>query len=248
MPFLVPTLRLVLIALPLIAAGCATRSGDGALGSDARLRVAQAAEESGDYRLAEDMTAAAAEAAPTDADVQLRYVDVLLRRGKVKQAGDVLSSHLRTVSDPQKLRGGLGGVYVLEGEPALAIAEFDSLLSADPGNMRILVNKAIALDLLGRHQDAQSLYRQALAAEPDDPVVINNLALSLMLAGRTHEAADVAAPLRAQSDMIPRIRAGLGVVLAANGDLAGAHAVIGATATDDQLSELARAAAAAAHP
>lgn len=54
--------RLITIALCLVLAGCATTAGSGSttLGSDARLRVAQAAEQSGDYPLADAMYAEAA--------------------------------------------------------------------------------------------------------------------------------------------------------------------------------------------
>jgi Flp pilus assembly protein TadD len=248
MQFFVRCVRLLFTVVPLGLAGCTALSGQASrqsLGSESRWRLAQAAEESGDFALAEEILAAASVAGPANAAVQLRYADVLVRRGKIRQADDLLLRHIATVSDTQALRAGLAAVHVLEGAPARAIAAFDSLLATNPNDIRFMVNKAVALDLLGRHDEAQSLYRQALAADPDDAVVINNFALSLMLAGRMREAADVAVALRDQSDILPRIRAGLGVVLAANDDLSGARAMVGAAATDDQLMALAEA---AAHP
>ena len=41
----------------------------------------------------------------------------------------------------------------------------------------------IALDLLGRGQEAQSAYRAVLAIAPDDRAARNNLGLSLLLSG-----------------------------------------------------------------
>jgi Flp pilus assembly protein TadD len=236
------------VALPLAACGLHPADPASALGGEPRLRLAQAAEESGDAGLAEEMYAAAAAAAPTDATVQLRYADVLVRRGRIAQARALLTKHLNTVSDPQQLRAGLASLYVLTGEPARAIAEFDAVLTANPNDIRAVVDKAVALDMMGRHEEAQGLYRQALASAPGDPVVINDLALSMLLAGRAREAQEVAAPLRSQTDVSPRIRTGMGVVLAANGDLAGAREMAGTAVADDQLLGLARAAKTASSP
>ena len=132
---------------------------------------------------------------------------------------------------------------MVTGQPALAITEYDAVLAAKPDDMRALVNKGVALDLLGRHDDAQALYRKALALAPGDAAILNDLALSMLLAGHPREAEQVAAPLRSQPDIAPRIRAGVGVVLAANGDLAGAQQMAGSQATAAQLVGLANAAA-----
>lgn len=217
-----------------------------ALNGEPRLRVAQAAEELGDFALAEEMYAAASSAAPTDAAVQLRYAEILVRRGKVAQARDLLTRHLATVRDPQQLRDGLGSIYVVSGDPARAVGEFDAGLAANPSDIRAMVNKGVALDMLHRHDEAQALYRQALAIEPDDPAIINDLALSLLLAGRTREAAEIMAPLKNQSGVLPKVQAGMAVVLAASGDLAGARAMVGGVRTDEELLQLSKAAAAAA--
>jgi Flp pilus assembly protein TadD len=66
----------------------------------------------------------------------------------------------------------------------------------------------------------------------------------MLLAGHPREAEQVAAPLRSQADIAPRIRAGMGVVLAANGDLDGARQMAGPQATEEQLRALANAAVA----
>ena len=109
--------------------------------------------------------------------------------------------------------------------------------------MRALVNKGVAFDLLGRHDDAQALYRKALALALGDAAILNDLALSMLLARHPREAEQVTAPLQSQPDIAPRIRAGVGVVLAANGDLAGAQQMAGSQATAAQLVGLANAAA-----
>jgi Flp pilus assembly protein TadD len=234
-------LAVVVTVASLGLSACASHSTPQAqFSGEPRLRVAQAAEESGDYLLAESIYAGASSGAPTDAAVQLRYADALVRVGKISEARDVLFRHLKTVTDPKQLHGGLGAIYVLLGEPAQAIPEFDAAI-ATSSDMRWTVNKAVALDLLGRHAEAQESYRRALAAEPDDTVVINDLALSLLLSGRKSEAAEIAAPLVQRADLSPRIRSGLGVLLAAKGDIAGAHEAIGSAMGNEQLLRLAKA-------
>jgi Flp pilus assembly protein TadD len=233
-----------LVPIFLALSGCTTHSPQPmpSLSGDASWRVAEAAKESGDYALAETIAARGSAATPRDALAQLRYADVLVSLGKLGPARDLLVRHLKMVSDPLRLRGALGAIYVLPGEAGKAIAEFDAVLASDPDNMRIVVNKAVAFDLLGRHDEAVPLYRRSLASAPNDAVVINDLALSLLLSGRVREAEEVAAPLRQQAGLMPRIKAGLGVVLAADGDLPGARDAIGSTTADYQLIELAKAA------
>ncbi|MFL5279780.1 MAG: tetratricopeptide repeat protein [Rhodopila sp.] len=188
------------------------------------VRVAQAAMASGDLMLAESIYAKASAAAPSDADVQVSYADALLRLNKVAQARSVLTAHMKTVRDPRPLGGPLGVVEVLQGDAQAALADLAAAAAADPGNIRWIVDKAIALDLLARHGEAQALYRQALAADADDMIATNNLAVSLALSGQKSEAASVAAPLAGRGDLPPRV-ALTGVVLrAANGeDISGAR-------------------------
>ncbi|HKD58389.1 MAG TPA: tetratricopeptide repeat protein [Hyphomicrobiaceae bacterium] len=233
--------------MTLLVAACSQSRGDvGApgLSGEAGQHVAQAAEESGDVELAGQIYAEAAAANPSDAAAQLRYADVLARGGDIAAAGDLLKSRLATVSDPLLLRDGLGSIYVVSGEPTLAVTEYDAVLAAKPNDMRALVNKGVALDLLGRHGDAQALYQKALAFAPGDATILNDMALSMLLAGHPRDAEQVVAPLRSQPDVAPRIRAGVGVVLAANGDVDGARQMAGSQATEAQLLALANAAVA----
>jgi len=242
------TANSAIVLLTLVLAACGSTSRDVAVtgfSGEASQHVAQAAEESGDVELAGQIYAQAAAANPSDAAAQLRYADALARDGDIAAAGDLLRSRLATVSDPLPLRDGLGSIYVVTGEPARAVTEYDAVLAAKPNDMRALVNKGVALDLLGRHGDAQALYQKALAFAPGDATILNDMALSMLLAGHPREAEQVVAPLRSQPDVAPRIRAGVGVVLAANGDVDGARQMAGPQATEAQLLALASAAAAA---
>lgn len=207
------------LCLLTLLAACTTPDSSGLTARDEpRLRVARAAAASGDLALAESVGASASAAAPSDAAIQLEYADTLVRLNKIGEARSVLVSHMKTVRDPRPLLGPLGAIYVLQGEADAAVAEFDAAIAADRSDMRWLVDKGIALDMLGRHADAQALYRVSLAADPDDVIATINLALSLALSGHKAEAASVAAPLEGRTDLPQRVIRTFEVLRAANGE------------------------------
>jgi Flp pilus assembly protein TadD len=212
------------------------------LGGTPGIHLAQAAEESGDFELAANVYASAAESAPRDASIQLRYADALLKMGKVTEARDVLLKHMNTVSNPRELHGGLGLIYIVQGQPAQALAEFDAMGDKEG---RWMVNRAIALDMLGRHTEAQPLYRKALLANPNNTAVTSNLVLSLLLSGNKAEAIELAAGLA--NDPSPKVRATYGVAQAAKGNLAAAREALPGV-NDAQLMQLAKAVDNTGHP
>lgn len=124
---------------------------------------------------------------------------------------------MQTVADRRELQAGLAAIYVLTGNPASAIVQYDELEASRPSNVRWSVDKAVALDLLGRHDEAQALYHGALQTTPNDPVVITDLALSLALSGKSDQARALVAPLRDAGNLPPRVRNNIDVVLAASG-------------------------------
>jgi len=168
-------------------------------------KLAEIAAMSGDPVAAEQMYATAAQDRPRDADAQLTYANALVSSNKINEARQVLANGIQKVSNPAILHGPLGSLYVLTGETQQAVVEFDAALSADHNNVRWLTNKAIALDMLSRHGDAQALYKLALASTPNDPIILSNYGLSLALSGQKDEALRVMAPLSGQTNLSPRI-------------------------------------------
>src|SRR5215472_1927399 len=140
------TANSTVVLLTLVLAACGSTRRDVAVtgfSGEVGQHVAQAAEESGDVGLAGQIYAQAAAANPSDAAAQLRYADALARGGDVAAAGDLLRSHLATVSDPLLLRDGLGSIYVVTDQSTLAITEYDAVLAAKPNDMRALVTKGV---------------------------------------------------------------------------------------------------------
>ena len=173
------TARATIVFPMLVLAACSQSRGDAVpadLSDHAGQHIAQAAEESGDLPLAGQLYAQAA-ANPTNAAAQFHYADALVRGGDdVGAARDLLEGPLATVSDSLPPRDGLGSIFVVTGQPALTLTEYDAVLAARPDDMRALVSKGVALNLLGRHGEAQAPYRKVLALAPGDPVILNDTA------------------------------------------------------------------------
>jgi Flp pilus assembly protein TadD len=210
--------------------GCTGRPASQApaeLTASSRLNVALAAEESGDRNTAAGMYLAAAEDAAGDAGVQVQCAEGLARTGRLEEAQALLERRVKGgLHDANVLRT-LGAVQAMAGHASVAVQTLSAALSARPDDGRAMVDKAVALDMLQQHDEAQGLYRQALALAPGDLTISNNLALSLLLSGRAAEAATVLAPFRNNAGLPERMKTNLGIVAAASGNTADAQAMLG---------------------
>jgi Flp pilus assembly protein TadD len=224
--------------------GCVARPDHGpdhALIPSSRLNVAEAAEDAGDRQIAGSMYLAAADEASLDAAVQVRSAEGLARIGRLDDAQTLLERRLDSgMKDPNLLRT-LGALQVMTGKPVQALQTLSAILSGNPKDIRALVDKAVALDILLRHEEAQGLYRQALALSPDDATISSDLALSLTLSGRVAEAERVLAPYRGNAGLPERIKINLGIVAAASGHPADAEALLGSRIGAADLATLTQA-------
>lgn len=211
------------------------------LSADARLQVAQAADASGDSQLALSMYTQAAASEPGNVELQLRCADALARRGKIGEARRLLAERLRTQPGQPDLTRAVALIDLVAGQPALAIAGLDQVLAANPGDVRALVDKAVALDLQGQHGAAQAIYRQVLAGSPNDAAVRNNFALSLMLEGRTRQALETLAPMQDADGSPQRLKTNLGILYAATGNAERSRQLLGDRVSDGDVSALTRA-------
>jgi Flp pilus assembly protein TadD len=211
------------------------------LSTEARLQVAEAAVDAGDSDLAISMYTAAAASEPANISLQLRCADALARGGKVEQAREMLTERLRTSTHQPDLIRALALINLVAGQPAQAIAGFDQVLAANPGDVRALVDKAVALDLQGQHAAAQAIYQDVLATAPNDAAARNDLAVSMMLEGRIHEALETLVPLQDADTLPPRLKVNLGLLYAATGNVERSRQLLGERVSDGDLSKLTRA-------
>jgi Flp pilus assembly protein TadD len=213
-----------------LLAGCAAQEGNGPQGSmsaEERLRLAAAAEASGDRDMAVSMYASAASEAPGNTPTQLRCAEGLARNGRIEDAAALLARRLKNAPHDPEVLETLGAIQVLAGQPAHAVQTLSQVLVAKPDDVKALANKAIALDVLRRHDEAQRLYRQALVVVPGDAAISNDLALSLMLSGKAEEARQVLSPFRDVEGLPERMRVNLGILDAADGHSDEARQLLG---------------------
>jgi Flp pilus assembly protein TadD len=227
-----------------LLAGCAVRNGDNAehaLTASSRLHVADAAEESGDKQTALSMYLAAANDSPNDRTVQLRSAEGMARNGKLEEAEGLLTRRLKSDPKDMEVLRTLGAVQVMAGKAALAVQSLSEVLASNPGDVKALVDKAVALDVLKRHDQAQILYRQALALAPGDAAISNDLALSLALSGQPAAGVRILAPFRETAGLPQRIQTNLGIMDAASGHPEDARAMLGTRVSAVDLAVLTQA-------
>jgi len=221
-------------------------TGCGSLGFDntptvtqaTRLNVAMAAEQSGDTQMALQLYAAAVAKNPSDTNAVVLYARALVNARRIGLARELLVRQLDTQAGQPALSRELATIDVLQGQPAQALPLFDIALARDPSDVRALVNKAIALDMLGNHLEAQALYRKADSLTPDDPAIRNNMAMSLALSGRAAEASQVMQNVAVGPVAVPRIRNNMAVLAATNGDMARARQLSNGEITEAELRAL----------
>jgi Flp pilus assembly protein TadD len=75
----------------------------------------------------------------------------------------------------------------------------------NPGVATVMTNKAVALANLGRYEEAEEWFRQALDLDPRDTTALTNLGLTLNRLGREQDAMACFEKVRELSGM-PSVR------------------------------------------
>jgi Flp pilus assembly protein TadD len=86
----------------------------------------------------------------------------------------------------------LAQLYLLEGKPEQALAEYQELSEARPKSISAATMRGTLLQVAQRRQEAKDAYRKVLAIDPSAPVAANNLAWML---AEDNENLDVALQL-----------------------------------------------------
>jgi Flp pilus assembly protein TadD len=221
---------LALAASAIVA--CAPTDGLREPDAASRMRVAATAEAGGQTDVALSMFGAAAARDLDNAEAQARFAAALMRAGNRTQAEQVLAAAVERRPNDGRLILELAKMRLRSGQAGEALGLFDRVLARDSRNVAALDGRGVALDLMGRHPEAQDSYRRAQAVSPDSVSVANNLGLSLLLDGRADEARAVLEPLARRSDANQRVTANYAISLAATGDEAAARTVLGSEDVD----------------
>lgn len=231
----------IVVACAAVSACAAGGGGGPQLTTDSRLHVAEAAAASGNKDLAVRMYGEAAAADPSNTALQAHVATTIAKLGQIDLGRGLIEQDLKSRPDNPELLRAAAHLAIEAGDTKQALAIYDRLLVSNPGDVNAKVDKAVALDLIGRHDLAQPLYRQALQVRADDPVITNDLAMSLMLQGHVHEATRLLAPVADAENSPGRARDNLGLLYALDGNKAQSRALIGDRLTDTDVARIAQA-------
>jgi len=95
--------------------------------------------------------------------------NALRAQGRFDEAERAYRRAAELVPDWADPWNGLGTLEVQRGRPAAALPLFDRALELDPRRFEAMLNRAIALDTLGRREEAATAYRTFLRAAAADP-------------------------------------------------------------------------------
>jgi len=178
---------------------------------DEKLAVADAAFTAGDKASAIHMYRELARDNPLSLEPRLKLGDALLAANAPQEAARAYegANGIRATYDGVT---GIGRVYLALRQPADALKAFDRAAKMRAGDDQAMNGQAVALDQLGRHDEAQRIYQAILQKEPSNIKVRSNYALSLAFAGKYDEAADILNSLAQVPDSDDRIRQNLALV------------------------------------
>jgi len=190
---------------------------------------------------------AASAADPANVGVLQRMGAAFLAMNDAPRAEQAFRGALSSEPGDRTAQQGLALSLLAQGRPAEALPILQKLAagSSDP---RLLRAEGVALDMVGRPNEAQAVYRQALRLNPIDADLHGNLALSLALSGDAADAMTEMQAAIAAPEPDPRQNANSVLVLALTGNDDAARvrgdATVGPAATEVLLARAQQAAAA----
>lgn len=138
-------------------------------------------------------------------------------------------------ADNPQVKMGMAAVYLRSGSPIEALRLFNEAEAAGASPREVMLDRALAYDLVGNNQAAQDTYREALEIDPSSEG-LRRLALSQAISGQADEFEETLRPLlRDRNYAAFRTRAfGLAIL----GDTQGAAAIADAVMPRDLASRM----------
>ena len=224
----------VALLASLALAGCATAPQQTAqTGSErvaernsmqAMLQLAARTESSGNAAAAREMYGKVAARYPDQPAGYLGLGRTSYRTGDPAEAAQHYRTALTYAPDSLDARYGLGKALLASDRPEAAIEQFDRLIAEEAADTRPYVAKGVALDMIGRHGQAQTVYRSGLELAPMNVALRTNLGLSLALAGEYKSALRVLEDAARDPKATARTRQNLALVYGLAGEMEDAAA------------------------
>jgi Flp pilus assembly protein TadD len=203
----------------LTLAACGGEGGPKGDNYESLVRQAEDARKSGDLDSAMPLFGRAAQMNPDGLEAKLGLGQIYLAIG----AGDEAAAQFRDVlarrSNDSAARRGLAAALLSMGQPELAEKQADALLQADASDYRGLNTLGVALDMQGRHAEAQARYRAGIDLAPTYLPLRSNMGLSLAISGDAPAAIAMLTPISTGRGADARVRQNLAFAYAVAGNL-----------------------------
>lgn len=170
---------------------------------------AEAAERGGDTVTAIRHYGTLYESDRSDAAVIEALARNLRHAGQFQPAWSLLAEALTRLGPEPRLLVEKGKVEIGLGRAEMAVPTLQAAVAAAPEAWEPPATLAIALDRLGRYDEAATHYAAALALNPGNADALNNFALSRALSGRIDEGIDLLRKAAAMASASPRTRENL---------------------------------------
>lgn len=208
----------ILFAL-LLLAGCAAQDGAAPLGEKegGLIRLANSTRAAGDTKAAEGLYRQVILQESNNTEAHVKLAELLVDQGKASDAIPILEAAQKLQPENTDVAREWGTALLAQEKPEEALAKFDLALakSSDP---RSYNGKGIALDMLGRHDEARRTYETGLKFDSRNSALKNNLALSRLFAGQPQEAIALLKPLLSTPDDNATMRHNLAIAYGLKGE------------------------------
>jgi Flp pilus assembly protein TadD len=185
---------------------------------DASVKEADEARQAGNLDMALPLYGRALQANPQGFEAKLGLGQTYLSIGANSEAAAQFRDVLTQRESNAAARRGLATALIGMGQPTLAEEQVAALLQSDASDYRALNVLGVALDMQGRHAEAQANYRRAIQLAPNYLPTRSNFGLSLAITGPAQEAVAQLAPIATARGSDGRVRQNLAFAYAMAGD------------------------------
>ena len=200
-------------------------------------QVAAAAYSVGDYAEAARLYERASAAAPRSVTALTGLGKSYSELGQLNRAQNALQAAEALRPRDPDVQSEIGKLALIQGNGPAAFAAFDLALRAKPQHLPALTGKAVALDHMSRHREAQAVYQTALALYPTNFALMSNHALSRAISGDEAYAQSVFTELLNDARHSETTKANLAIVYMLTGKTNEASAILQGMMSQSEINQ-----------
>ena len=171
---------------------------------------------------------------PKNRDIDLGYASTLRRLGRSDQAVAVLQKAAIYFPNDREVLAEYGKALAAAGSYDQALDAIRRAETPDNPNWQLISAEAAILDQMSHHDQARTLYAQALKYAPNEPTVLSNYGMSYVLTGELPQAEKLLRQALAAPNADSRVRQNLALVVGLQGRFAEAEKIAGQDISPDQ--------------